>query len=347
MAPNNSASTGAGVSVRADIAAIEVLTDAYDCIQQFMAMEGDPEDGPDLQAAQSVLDQIEALVEAEAQEPNEPAEMGMGAGMGMSSAAAEGVSRACAMPRENLVRTVVPGAELRALEDGSRTLAGHFAVFNQWTEISSMWEGNFMERIVPGAFRKTFRENAPSIKVLFNHGQDPSIGDKPLGPINNLAEDSVGAAYEVGLLDTSYVRELVPGLQAGLYGASFRFRVMREDIVEEPEPSPSNPRGLPERTIREAKVMEFGPVTFPAYEGATAGVRSQTDEFVMRRMLEQPEQLRALLTNFLPAETEEDGDAGEPPTDDSAEPEAHPAAVRRSTRPLFGMDKEEKPTWRL
>jgi hypothetical protein len=31
---------------------------------------------------------------------------------------------------------------------------------------------------------------------------------------------------------------------------------------------------LREQTIREAKVMEFGPVTFPAYEGATAAARA-------------------------------------------------------------------------
>jgi len=29
---------------------------------------------------------------------------------------------------------------------------------------------------------------------------------------------------------------------------------------------------LPERTIREAKLYEFGPVTFPTYAGATAGL---------------------------------------------------------------------------
>jgi hypothetical protein len=28
-----------------------------------------------------------------------------------------------------------------------------------------------------------------------------------------------------------------------------------------------NPKGMPERTITEAKVFEFGPVTYPAYEG--------------------------------------------------------------------------------
>jgi phage head maturation protease len=75
------------------------------------------------------------------------------------------------------------------------TMHGHFAVFNRWTEINSWFEGNFLERIAPGAFKKTFREKTP--KVLFQHGQDPQIGDKPLGPIESLAEDETGAAYEV------------------------------------------------------------------------------------------------------------------------------------------------------
>ena len=41
-----------------------------------------------------------------------------------------------------------------------------------------------------------------------------------------------------------------------------------------------NPDRLPERTITNATLYEFGPVTFPAYEGATAGMRSMTDEFM-------------------------------------------------------------------
>lgn len=87
----------------------------------------------------------------------------------------------------------------------------------------------------------------------------------------------LGAQYEVPLLDTSYVADLIPGLRAGAYGASFRFNVLREDLNESAKASSYNPKGLPERTIREAKVMQFGPVTFPAYEGATAGVRSLSD----------------------------------------------------------------------
>jgi hypothetical protein len=159
-------------------------------------------------------------------------------------------------------------------------MSGHFAVLNQWTEINSIFEGAFMERFAPGAFKKTIRENRDSMRVLLEHGHDPSIGNKPLGAIRTLREDGEGAFYEVDLLDAGYVREdILPGLEKGLYGASFRFRVIREEVVEEPKASAQNPKGLPERTVKEAEVMEFGPVTFPAYSGASAGIRSVTDEF--------------------------------------------------------------------
>jgi hypothetical protein len=54
---------------------------------------------------------------------------------------------------------------------------------------------------------------------------------------------------------------------------------MREERRENPEPSSYKPKALRERTIQEAKVLEFGPVTFGAYQGATAGVRSLTGHF--------------------------------------------------------------------
>ncbi len=182
-------------------------------------------------------------------------------------------------PRDDLLRVATqPDWELRETSDQGTppTLVGHFARFNEWTEIDSMFEGHFMERIAPKAFSKTFSENRDNIKVLFQHGHDPQIGDKVLGVPTSLEEDRKGAKYEVPLFDTSYNRDLIPGLKAGAYGASFRFKVIREDFVEEPDPSESNPKGLPERTITEAKVYEFGPVTFPAYSGATAGMRSIT-----------------------------------------------------------------------
>ena len=114
------------------------------------------------------------------------------------------------------------------------TLHGHFAVFNRWAEIDSLFEGHFLERIAPGAFAHTFAADREAMRVTFQHGRDPYLGDKPLGPIETLREDRVGALYEVPLLDTHYAAELVPGLRAGTYGASFRFRVLRQEIDEEP-----------------------------------------------------------------------------------------------------------------
>ena len=245
-----------------------------------------------------------------------------------------------APPRDNLVRAVFPGLEVRAAEtpNGMPTLVGHLAVFNQWTKIDSSIEGRFMERMAPGSFARTIANNRSQIKATFQHGKDPQLGDKPLGPIDVLEEDGEGARYEVPMLDTNYNRELVPGLEAGLYGSSFRFQVVKEDVNSKPGRSAYNPDGLPERTVKEVKLMEFGPVTYPAYPGATAGVRSMTDEYVLDRFTRDPERLADLIehlrdgTPALPdagPEAEPHSDEGtredpptipDPPPDEPAEP---------------------------
>lgn len=285
-------------------------------------------------------------------------------------------------PREGLVRAVFPGVETRAAQDGGMpTLTGYFSVFNQPTEIRSRREGHFMEQIAPGAFAKTFQENRERMRVLFQHGRDPQVADKPLGAIRALEEDAHGARYEVELLDTSYNRDLLPGLEAGLYGASFSFSVVREDFDPSPQRSASNPDGIPERVVREAKVSEFGPVTFPAYAGATAGVRSLTDLMFDVDAItaatpilldeERLEQARVFITRSIPAaepgeaqeaieapETsaesrEADLESSDAPAS-SAEPamaEAHPAPARRVLRPDEGLwgptSTRRKPAWLL
>jgi hypothetical protein len=155
-------------------------------------------------------------------------------------------------------------------------LHGHFCVFGRWTEINSSFEGRFLEQIAPGSCKKTFAENRKGVRCLFQHGRDPTVGAKPLGPIRELVEDEIGGRYVVPLLDTSYNRDLLPGLRSEQYGASFRFRVIREEVNTAPKRSDRNPDGIEERTITEMAVAEFGPVTFPAYPDATAGVRSRS-----------------------------------------------------------------------
>lgn len=192
-------------------------------------------------------------------------------------------------PIDNLVRMNLAPIEMRAKaadESNGSTLFGHFAVYDTWTEIKSWWEGDFLERIAPGAFDRTFAERAGQIRVLYDHGHDPSVGNKPLGTPDVLRSDKTGAYYEVGLFDTDYVRELKPAIEAGQMGASFRFSVVGESWNEPTKATASNPAKLPERTITDVDLYEFGPVTFGAYAEATSGLRSGTDEWM--RSLQDP-----------------------------------------------------------
>ena len=243
-------------------------------------------------------------------------------------------------PKDDLYRVHLKPVELRADtgegEDGEgdgRTIYGHFAVTDRWTEINSAWEGRFKERFAPGAFKKTIRERGDKIRLLFQHGMDPQVGDKPIAVITDLREDEEGVYYEGRLLDG--VPELVvSGLRAGLYGASFKFASVREAWVEEPEPSDENPDGLPERTVKEARIYEGGPVTFGAYDEATSALRSATDHFLIMRSAD-PES-RALLLDRMKnvpavgtrseerAADEEDTDT---PTDNGAAPDTTETAT--------------------
>lgn len=258
-------------------------------------------------------------------------------------------------PRDNIVRASWPGSELRteATEiDGLGTLTGHFSVFDAWYEVDSIWEGHFLERIAPGSFKKTFRENRDAMRITFNHGQDPSLGDKVLGPIDVLEEDGIGARYETPLFDTSYNRDLLPGLKAGVYGASFRFRVLKEEFDQKPKVSDHNPLAIPERTIKEVQVMEFGPVTFPASPTASAGVRSLTDVYAMRQFVRDPQRLANLIESMrdtaLPADGADPGHSDEgaaaTPVDEPPEapPDPPPAAAPDPQDPPDGGSSDSR-----
>jgi HK97 family phage prohead protease len=234
-------------------------------------------------------------------------------------------------PTTDIIRMYRPlRPELRDDTDDSTlgVMRGHFAVFDTETVIDSWWEGKFRETIAPGAFRKTMDENRDNIKVLFDHGFDGQIGNKVLGPVRSLTEDDEGAAYEVPLLDTSYNRDLLPGLRAGLYGASFRFQVIKEDWWE-PETGSTE---LPLRTIRELKLFEFGPVTFPAYQAATAGVRSGPD-FMLWRSLD--DEGRTELVRLLRRTGTPEQGAATPSIDEPGDPHSpSPAVLAQRARRL-------------
>jgi HK97 family phage prohead protease len=184
----------------------------------------------------------------------------------------------------DVVRTRAVALEYRADEPNAEdigVMSGFFSVFDEWYEVNSLFEGNFLERVAPGAFARTITEDARRMKVQYNHGQDSRFGSMLLGVPSLVEERDTGPYFEVPLFDTSYNRDLLPGLRAGAYGSSFRFRVMEDGDtwVDSPGRSDHNPQGIPERTVTNARVFEFGPVPYPANPEATAALRSGTDAF--------------------------------------------------------------------
>lgn len=202
-------------------------------------------------------------------------------------------------PLDNLYRGYFGGGDSPPLEfrsegEGSGT-TGVFRVmvFNQWTRIQSWYEGDFLERVLPGATKRTIKNNLASMRSQFDHGYDPQIGDKPLGPVERAFEDGEGTVFEVPLLDTSYNRDMILPMLRGqlmdgrsvgsVLGASVRMRVIDERWVDPTEPTDYNPLMLPERSIRELALMEGGPVVWPAYSGTSTGVRGLTDHYLEKQ----------------------------------------------------------------
>lgn len=221
-----------------------------------------------------------------------------------------------------------------------------FSVFGAWYEIDSFFEGRFLERTAPGSFKKTIGERASQVKVLFNHGQEFDVGDKILGRVSLLEERDEGPYGEVQLLDTSYNRDLIPGLRAGVYGSSFMFNVIQDEWNMEPERSEFNPDGIPERTIKEVRLLEFGPVTWPASPSATAGLRSHTDHLIDGIRSRSPERFERLAGRFTDFRAEH-GLALRTPEPEAApegtpEPEAAATAEEPQDTALRGLTPDER-----
>lgn len=246
------------------------------------------------------------------------------------------------LPGLDLVRAVPTTVRATRADDdqadaGMPTMFVEFSRFNTWYEIDSWWEGRFLEQTAKGAFRKTIKENRANIRCLYDHGYDFSIGNKVLGTIDDLREDPDSPIGEVGLFDTSYNRDLLPGLEAGVYGSSFRFRVVKEKWNKEPGASESNPDGLPERTITEVKLFEFGPVTWPANPDSTAGLRcmSLTDSYYERLRGRDPQRVEELRSRLASIRTSDDEPSAA--LAGTGAPEAAPVSDEPATRHSGGL----------
>ena len=149
--------------------------------------------------------------------------------------------------------------EVQTRAEGDKlTLAGYAAKFD-----SASVPLPFIEKIAPGAFRKTLTET-PDVRLLVNHEGLPLARTKN-GTLR-LYEDEVGLRFEADLPDTQQAKDLYALIERGdVDQMSFAFRVIRQKW---------NPDRT-ERTLTEVSLADgdVSVVTYPAYPATSVEAR--------------------------------------------------------------------------
>jgi HK97 family phage prohead protease len=168
--------------------------------------------------------------------------------------------------------------ELRAGDNGVRTLVGYAAVFNSPSE--PMY--GFTEQIKPGCFSRAIKED--DIRGLFNHDSNYVLGRNTAKTLR-LSEDAKGLAFEIDLNaeDPDADRVAAKVKRGDVSGCSFSFRTLKDEWTY------SADGGTTLRTLIDVELFDVGPVTFPAYPATDVAVRSMEDVAAegKRRLAEQ------------------------------------------------------------
>lgn len=161
--------------------------------------------------------------------------------------------------------------EVREGEGGAVTIAGRAAPFGVWSQELRTRNRRFRERIAPTAFDRAL--GGGDVLALWQHDPAMPLARTRAGSLR-LWKDETGLRFEMApALDTVWGASAVAAVRRGLVDAmSFGFRVSAAGMSEV--------RGtddLYERTLHDVDLREISLVTFPAYPGTAALVRSETE----------------------------------------------------------------------
>lgn len=206
--------------------------------------------------------------------------------------------------------------ELRATDEDSDglTLEGYGTTFDDFYDVED-WLGIYRERVAKGAFAKTIKERRGLIRVQYDHGHHPVLGSIPIGSLQDIREDGHGLFVSVRLHDnwmTEPVRDAVKS--QAVSGMSIRFQTTKDEWNYDADPE--------ERTIREVKLYEVGPVAFPANEATSVALRS------LARSLRSSGVDLSQFRGMLPGDST-DSAAGESTAQESAAEGPEPTRVTR------------------
>jgi len=156
-------------------------------------------------------------------------------------------------------------------DNGSR-IVGYAAVFYRAGDPGTEFRmpNGITERIMPTAFNER-----GDVRALFNHDPSHLLGRLTAGTLK-LSVDQRGLKYEIDMPDTSTGRDVSASIQRGdLTGSSFGF------VVRKGGQRFATQDRNEIRELNNVELLDVGPVTFPAYDGSSVGMRSdgETKEF--------------------------------------------------------------------
>lgn len=177
-------------------------------------------------------------------------------------------------------RQVTMPVQMRAVTDGDDepVIEGYALKYNKPSEVLGSF-ARFIEHISPGALDHTDMSN---VVATINHDQNQVLGRS--GVNLTLTPDKVGLKFSVKPTDTTFARDLITNIKAGVINqCSFAFTVPDTDEAQEWQESKRDGVDY-ERTIRQIdKLFDVSVVTTPAYPDtvATVGKRSMN---MLKRM---------------------------------------------------------------
>jgi uncharacterized protein len=151
-------------------------------------------------------------------------------------------------------------------------IVGHAAVFDVIGD-----GGYFRERIAKGAFEKSIVTD--DVRALFNHSPDYVLGRNTAGTLV-MREDEKGLFVQIDPPDTQFARDLMTSISRGdISQMSFGFEIIDEERTK------GEGGELDLYTLREVRLWDVSPVTFPFYKQTDVSVhsRSQWSESQERR----------------------------------------------------------------
>ena len=157
-------------------------------------------------------------------------------------------------------------AEVRLAGDASKpVIEGYAAVFNKPTQIGS----RFQEVIRPAAFNRTLKEKQ-DVRALYNHDDGTVLGRTKSGTLT-LSVDERGLKYTIDPPDTTAARDLMTSIRRGdIDQSSFAFVARGQKWNETTKDGETTYL----REVTDVDLFDVSPVTYPAYQQTTVGIRS-------------------------------------------------------------------------